>query len=220
MASKLFYIWNAKNRTIIELLNINLTQTIMKKFLMTIAAATLCMTVAAQETNFFTAPTDGYRGFAGLNVFTGLGDQPFDRFAVTTIHGFQADQLFIGMGTSMQFVTNNNNDTGYYDDYGEYHYNYDEEIDFVMPFFINANYELPSTGRVAPFGDLKVGYTVGDVSGLYVLPSVGVRMAHISLWCGYNLMQDKKITGVDNKKTLTNYHSIAFGVTLDWGARK
>ena len=95
-----------------------------------------------------------------------------------------------------------------------------EEIDFVMPFFINANYELPSTGRVAPFGDLKVGYTVGDVSGLYVLPSVGVRMAHISLWCGYNLMQDKKITGVDNKKTLTNYHSIAFGVTLDWGARR
>ena len=65
----------------------------MKKFLMTIAAAAMCMTVAAQESNFSAAPADGYRGFAGLNVFTGLGDQPFDRFTVTTVHGFQADQL-------------------------------------------------------------------------------------------------------------------------------
>lgn len=191
----------------------------MKKFLLSIVAATMCMTVAAQETSrFFTAPTDGYRGFAGLNVFTGLGNEPFDRFAITTIHGFQADQLFVGIGTSMQFVTNSND--GYYDENDVYHYSYDNnDPEFMMPFFINANYEMPSAGRVAPFGDLKLGYSVGDVCGLYVLPSVGIRLAHISLWCGYNLMQDKKITGDDNKKTLTNYHSIAFGVTLDWGAR-
>ncbi|MBR6083461.1 MAG: hypothetical protein IKP62_11160 [Salinivirgaceae bacterium] len=192
----------------------------MKKFLMTIAAAAMCMTVAAQESNFSAAPADGYRGFAGLNVFTGLGDQPFDRFAVTTVHGFQADQLFIGIGASMQFVTNSNSESGYYDETGDYHYySYDEELEFVMPFFINANYEF-SSGRIAPFADLKLGYVVGDANGLYVLPSVGVRLSHISLWCGYNLMQDKKITGRDNTKTLTNYNSIAFGVTLDWGRRK
>jgi hypothetical protein len=192
----------------------------MKKLLMTIAAASLCMTVAAQDlTSTSLTPSDGYRGFAGLGVFTGLGDQPFDRFAVTTVHGFQTDQLFVGIGTSMQFVTNNDNNSGYYDEYGTYHYDYEDEPEFMMPFFINANYEM-SSGRIAPFADLKLGYTVGDVCGLYVLPSVGVRLKHISLWCGYNLMQDKKITGSDNKKTLTNFHSIAFGVTLDWGARK
>lgn len=173
----------------------------------------MCLSVVAQNFSTVPTPTDGYRGFGGLNVFTGIGNHPYDRFAVTSVHGFQTDHLYIGIGASMQFSTNN------YDyDYNN-NYDDDDEIEFVMPFFINMNYEMP-VNRIAPFADLKIGYSVGDANGLYLLPSVGIRLSHISVWCGYNLLQDKKVDTRNNNKTdISYYNSIAFGVTLDWGAR-
>ena len=191
----------------------------MKKIFLMITAVAMGFQLSAQEVSgFAAAPTDGYRGFASLNVFSGIGDYLYDRFAITTSHGFQVDNLFMGLGASMQWVTNNE---------GRYYYTYDEttdsyteyeDIEFVMPFFFNINYEIPM-GKFAPFADLKLGYTVGDANGLYALPTVGVRLAHFSVWCGYNLLQDRQVQYHENIKT-TNYQSIAFGVSIDWGGRK
>lgn len=192
----------------------------MKKLFLMITAVAMGFQLSAQEVSgFAAAPTDGYRGFASLNVFSGIGDYLYDRFAITTSHGFQVDNLFMGLGASMQWVTNNEDSRYYYyydentDSYTEY-----EDIDFVMPFFFNINYEIPM-GKFAPFADLKLGYTVGDANGLYALPTVGVRLAHFSVWCGYNLLQDRQVQYHENIKT-TNYQSIAFGVSIDWGGRK
>lgn len=190
----------------------------MKKFFLLMAGVAISLQLSAQ--NFSAAPTDGYRGFASLNMFSGMGDYPYDRFAISTVHGFQSERLFMGLGTSLQFVTNNDNYyDGYYDDEGIFHYEESDDPDFqfAMPFFFNLNYEMPM-GKFAPFADLKLGYAVGDVSGIYVLPSVGLRLSHFSVWCGYNWLEDKEVR---NKKTkTTDYHSIAVGVTIDWGGRK
>lgn len=191
----------------------------MKKLFL--SALALSFSVSLFAGDFNADPTEGYRGFAGLNVFSGIGKYPYDRFAITTAHGFQTDNLFVGLGASMQFVTNNSNNTYEicYDEEGcVYSYTeYDSDYDFAMPFFVNASYEAPM-GKFAPFADLKLGYAVGDVNGLYVLPSVGVRLSHFNVWCGYNLLQDKSVC--NNEKKITNYQSIAFGVSIDWGARK
>ena len=121
--------------------------------------------------------TNGYRGFAGMNIFSGVSSQPYDRFAITTVHGIQSNNLYMGMGASLQFVTNNN------DSY-DYRYDYCDDgtyFDFTMPFFFNVNYEMP-VGKFVPFADLKIGYALGDVNGLYCcqLPESDCRI----LACG------------------------------------
>lgn len=183
----------------------------MKKVFLSILAVSTSLTLFAGD--FTAAPTEGYRGFAGMNVFSGTSSHPYDRFAITSVHGIQSNNLYLGMGASMQFVTNNE----------DFYYSTDEEcysddvFDFAMPFFFNARYEMPM-GKFAPFADLKLGYAVGDVSGMYLLPAVGIRLTHFNIWCGYNLLQDKN---VHNKKVdITNYQSIAFGISIDWGGRK
>lgn len=191
----------------------------MKKLFLMITAIAMGFQLSAQEiSGFAAAPTDGYRGFANLGVFSGTGNYLYDRFAITTSHGFQVDHLYMGLGASMQWVTNNE---------GRYYYTYDEatdsyteyeDIEFVMPFFFNINYEVPM-GKFAPFADFKLGYTVGDANGIYALPTVGVRLSHFSVWCGYNLLQNRQVEYHENIKT-TNYQSIAFGVSIDWGGRK
>lgn len=184
----------------------------MKKVLLSIFAVSMSLSLFAGD--FTAAPTEGYRGFAGMNVFSGISSHPYDRFAITSVHGIQSNNLYMGMGASMQFVTNN--DDFYYSTDDDVCYS-DDDFDFAMPLFFNVNYEMPM-GKFAPFADLKLGYAVGDVNGLYVLPAVGIRLAHFNMWCGYNLLQDKY---VHNKKTeITSYQSIAFGVSIDWGGRK
>lgn len=44
-----------------------------------------------------------------------------------------------------------------------------------IPFFANVRFNLGSA-RVTPYIDAKLGYAVGDMQGLYVSPSVGVRI--------------------------------------------
>jgi hypothetical protein len=183
----------------------------MKKVLLSILTLSISLSLSAGD--FTSAPTEGYRGFAGMNIFSGFGSHPYDRFAITTVHGIQSNNLYLGMGASMQFVTNNDD---YYYCNDEFCYSDDADFDFTMPFFFNINYEMP-IGKFAPFADLKLGYALGDVNGLYLLPAVGIRMAHFNMWCGYNLLQDKS---VHNKEiNITNYHSIALGITIDWGGR-
>ena len=190
----------------------------MKKLFLMITAVAMGFQLSAQEVSgFAAAPTDGYRGFASLGVFSGTGNYKYDRFGLTTSHGFQVDHLFMGLGASMQWTTNN--EDWYYLNNETEEPELGENIDFVMPFFFNANYEIPM-GKFAPFADLKLGYSVGDVSGLYVLPSVGVRLSHFNVWCGYNLLQDKQVKQPQNKIETTNYQSIAFGVSIDWGGRR
>lgn len=191
----------------------------MKKLLLIIVAFALCQNLSAQDERF-PAPTEGYRGFAGMNVFAGMGKYPYDRFALTSVHGFQADNLYVGLGASMQFLTN---DEQYYNDDNEV-----VDLDFIMPFFVDLNYEL-KPAKLTPFVDLKLGYAVGSANGMYLLPSVGFRLSQINVWCGYNFMQSSSSTNSYEwnyneeeynrvcKTNTYNFHSIAFGVMIDWG---
>ncbi len=200
----------------------------MKKIIIAVALLTLNISSFGQSRQF-AMPTNGYRGFAGYDINIGIGEFQYDRFALTTAHGFQVDNIFVGMGASLQFSTTEiiDNDYYYYDD---------EEIpEFMMPFFIDIQYEMchDKPSMLKPFTDLKLGYSVGDACGLFVQPTIGIRIAHINIWAGYNLIQDKTkyyeyeyqyITegGDQNKKLIAKndyYQAITFGLTFDWGAR-
>lgn len=194
----------------------------MKKLFLAIVTFVFCQSLSAQE-NSYVAPTEGYRGFAGMNIFAGVGKYPYDRFCLTSVHGFQADNIYIGMGASMQFKAN---DEVYYNDDGD-----EVDLDFTMPFFIDFNYELQQS-KLSPFVDLKLGYALGSANGLYLLPSVGIRMSHINVWCGYNFTQSHitnewsewdSVTERYNKTSRSNtynFNSVAFGVMIDWGGRR
>ncbi len=205
----------------------------MKKYILALLLLIVGVCTFAQESRKFSVPTYGYRGFGGLNTYIGCDDKTTDRFTITTIHGFQIDNLYVGMGVSMQFSNSDYDyDNYYYYDYDEdnYHYYYRKEnedvlIEFLMPFFFNGIYEFcrSSESNFKPYVDMRIGYALGDVSGLYMQAAAGVRVAHINIWAGFNMQQDKlSYYGYDGRtRSICNYYnSIAVGIMFDWGSRR
>lgn len=98
----------------------------------------------------------GYRGFVDLGYSFGVGDYSADRIEFSTSHGYQFNPYFyLGAGAA-------------------FNYFHDGEIASV-PLFANPRADF-STGKVSPFIDLKVGYTISDYfEGFYLAPSIGVR---------------------------------------------
>lgn len=125
----------------------------MKKFLLTLilAIATL-QPISAQP----------YRGFADIEAgifscFDGYINDPI--IGLTTTHGVQlAEKIFIGGGTGIL-----------------------TDISFAaMPLYADFRFDFFNSKKVSPFVDLKAGYalviTYFDHSGLYLNPTVGVRI--------------------------------------------
>ena len=150
----------------------------MKIFCILIVAAIISITSFAQDVNH---PTHGYRGFAepGLGVGTDEADWSYTSFSATTIHGYQIiPQVFIGGGLGIhEYITT---------DTGEYDGNDYNDVVSVIPLFFDARFDfIPA--RVSPFVDMRLGYTLGDLEGLYLSPSVGVRLNKVSLSAAYLL---------------------------------
>jgi len=114
---------------------------------------------SSYSTNSGYTPLRGYKGFVDVGYSIGTGDYDFDRVEISTTHGYQFnDFLFVGGGMGM-------------------HYYSDLDDEYAVPVFANfrANF---MRGKVVPFGDVKLGYTVGDiVEGAYGAIGVGVRFA-------------------------------------------
>ena len=99
----------------------------------------------------------GYRGFADFSYTLGTGDFNFDRVSMSTSHGYQiAPQFFAGIGVGVNY---------YYDDES-----------FGMPIFAHFRSDILTTD-ITPYVDLKVGYSVFDVEGMYLNPSIGCRFS-------------------------------------------
>lgn len=102
----------------------------------------------------------GYLGFVETGIAIGIGDYNLNRWEVNTSHGYQFNPyLFVGGGVGV-------------------HYYFDAS-DALIPVFADfrANV-LP--GKIAPYADFKIGYSLGVSDGLYgaglfLAPSVGVR---------------------------------------------
>lgn len=102
----------------------------------------------------------GYRGFIEAGVAAGVGDYNLTRLEVNTSHGYQFNPyLFVGGGLGM-------------------HYYFDAS-EALIPIFADCRVNvLP--GRISPYIDFKLGYSVGVSDGLYgaglfLAPGIGAR---------------------------------------------
>lgn len=108
-----------------------------------------------------------YRGFVDLGYTIGVGAvSNSDRVELTTTHGVQIfPELFVGAGAGINF----------------YH---SSDGAIALPFFVDVRTDILRS-NITPFVDLKVGYSFGEVNGLYVMPSVGCKVNHLDFSLGY-----------------------------------
>ena len=163
----------------------------MKKLFLTLAVATLLATTA------FAQDAKSYRGFTDLSYTLGVGEtsENFDRFTLSTTHGYQIDDMFfVGAGVSFEYVR-------------------DAAIALV-PIYADVRMDIPLRSRsVKPFVDAKVGYAAGQVDGFYFAPTVGVRVPvrfvqamNFGLGCKLQKIQDAG----------TNTNAITFNVGIEF----
>lgn len=99
----------------------------------------------------------GYKGFVDAGYLFDVSDNDANKFELSTSHGYQFNNyFFVGGGLAFN--------------------HYSEAGLCAVPIFANfrANF---INNKVTPFGDVKVGYTAGDIEGAYVSMAVGVRVA-------------------------------------------
>ncbi len=99
----------------------------------------------------------GYKGFVDAGYRFDVSDNNANSLEISTAHGYQFNNyFFLGGGVGVTYYT-------------------DAEL-VTLPFFTNfrANF---TNKRITPFADVKLGYSMGDVSGAYTSLAIGVRFA-------------------------------------------
>ena len=166
-------------------------------------------------------PNKGYKGFIDLGFSYGTNSSVkynnqktnfggVHRFEFSTSHGFFiSPYAFLGLGAGIHFYT------GYSDDDGNYQ-SFDE-IDLAIPIFAHVRTHFIDK-KVSPFVDVKLGYSVHEITGTYFSPSVGCRFtkgSRSAFWIsmGYTLQQSsEEIDYYDNAST--NFD--AFSIKVGW----
>ena len=158
-------------------------------------------------------PNKGYKGFIDLGFSYGtksnVGDYEMNgenRLEFSTSHGyFFSPYFFLGLGVGFHFYTGYNYE-------GEY-YSYDEVL-VEIPIFAHARFHFLDK-KVSPFADIKLGYSVYDVTGTYFSPSLGCRFAKGSrsaFWfsLGYS------VQFIDDSYYDSSARSEAFSIKVGW----
>lgn len=113
----------------------------------------------------------GYHGMVDFIYSLGLKDYDFDRFEISSSHGYQFNPyIFVGGGLGLHFMreyfTDGNRDTPL-----------DHRDRFVdVPVFANARFTFIEQ-NITPFVDIKAGYFLTHHGGLYLSASIGCRFA-------------------------------------------
>lgn len=146
----------------------------------------------------------GYRGFADFAYSVGVGDYSIDRLEFSTSHGYQFNPyLYLGIGAGVNYF-------------------YDFEIASI-PLFVNPRVDFP-TGKINPFLDLKIGYTVSsNIQGFYLSPSIGARFSlqnqvGLNLGIGYTMqnIEGSYYDGYNFYYGHVNIGAITFKLGLDF----
>lgn len=124
----------------------------------------------------------GYKGFVDLGYGIGTGDFKAGRIEFSTTHGCQfAPYFFAGVGAGVNY--------------------FHDESSVNIPIFADFRGSLPiQNTKVAPFLDMRIGYSILDVDGFYFSPSIGIRIA-TSEKCGFNIG-----LGYELQKTKVDYY--------------
>lgn len=154
----------------------------------------------------------GYRGFLEAGYTIGVGDYGEGRVDITTSHGYQVcPYFFAGVGVGLNYYTN-----------GEV---------FGVPLFADLRADILNN-NITPFVDFKIGYSVADVSGFYMCPSLGCRFGfgnnlgmHISVGYTYQKYKYKGTIGYYTYNyddygygySYPSYHSRSFSESVNVG---
>lgn len=163
----------------------------MRKLVMTLVVATLFATTA------FAQNAKSYRGFTDLSYTLGVGEtsEDFDRFTLSTTHGYQLDDMFfVGAGVSFEYVR--------------------DAAVALVPIYADVRMDIPLRGRsIKPFVDAKIGYAAGQVDGFYFAPTVGVRVP-VKFVDAMNFGFGYKLQKIQDAGTNTN--AITFNVGIEF----
>lgn len=125
--------------------------------------------------------TAGYKGYVDFGYTIGIGTYARDRLTVSIVNGVQFNPyLFFGLGAALNL------------------YPRGEEIG--IPIFANVRGHFIK-GNVAPFLDLRVGYSpLVDATGFYLSPSFGCRFGlservGLNVSVGYEVQEAEVIVG-------------------------
>lgn len=158
---------------------------------MTLVVATLFATTA------FAQNAKSYRGFTDLSYTLGVGEtsEDFDRFTLSTTHGYQLDDMFfVGAGVSFEYVR--------------------DAAVALVPIYADVRMDIPLRGRsIKPFVDAKIGYAAGQVDGFYFAPTVGVRVP-VKFVKAMNFGFGYKLQKIQDAGTNTN--AITFNVGIEF----
>ena len=163
----------------------------MKKLFMTFVMVALLGTTA------FAQDAKSYRGFTDFSYTLGVGEtsEDFDRFTLSTTHGYQIDDLFfVGGGVSFEYVR--------------------DAAVALVPIYADARIDIPLHGRsIKPFVDAKIGYAAGQLDGFYFAPTIGVRVPvkfvkAMNFGLGYKLQK--------NHDAGTNTNALTFNVGIEF----
>jgi hypothetical protein len=134
----------------------------------------------------------GYSAFVEFGYSVGIGDYSFDRFEITTSHGIQANShIFIGLGTGLKYFFDGSN--------------------YAIPVYTDFRVNFLNK-KISPFAGMKIGYTIGDVSGVMVTPMFGCRFGFhnnfgLILSLGYDYQRGKVTTYYYNYYYGYNYYN-------------
>ena len=163
----------------------------MKKLFLTLVVATLFAASA------FAQDAKSYRGFPDLSYTLGVGEtsENFDRFTLSTTHGYQLDDMFfLGAGVSFEYVR--------------------DAALALVPIYADVRMDIPLRSRsIKPFVDAKVGYAAGQVDGFYFAPTVGVRVP-VRFVQAMNFGLGYKLQKIQDAGTNTN--AITFNVGIEF----
>lgn len=132
----------------------------------------------------------GYKGFADLGFTIGIGKYGENRFAISTSHGYQFNpNLFTGLGIGANYYL-------------------DSKV-VSLPIFahIRGNF---LNNNISPFIDLKIGYSVLDVEGFFMVPSLGCKIGFINVGIEYVMQKVEVITGASAEIDTTTGNTVWF----------
>ena len=165
----------------------------MKRVLFLVAILTLCFSSSRAE------GVVNYQGEIECGYSLGMGGNATGRVNLHTIQGISIGKyLSTGVGAGL-----------------DYHYNFDETSELIVPVFLNVKGYLALGKKVTPFisCDAGVGFgmtgSVVDNMGLYVTPAVGFTAGIFKLQAGYNL-QSLNIVNISN--TAINSVQVKIGI--------
>lgn len=145
----------------------------------------------------------GYRGFFDFGYTVGVGDFAIDRINLHTSHGYQFNPYFyLGAGLGANY--------------------YHSMEGWSAPLFAHLRGTFIN-GRITPFVDFKVGYSIADIQGFYMNPSAGCRFGltpklGLNLSIGYEMQKTEMFffNSLVSFYSTENMCGVTFKVGLDF----